>query len=530
MNTQNTIPFKTVAAGQADKAIKEAILEISSLLISDLPRKARCDHIVSTIRKALNCDAVVLMSYENDILTPISVNGLSEEVIGKRFKPQDHPRLQAILDAKAAVRFAQDDPRSDPYDGLIASDTDGKLAVHACMGAPLYVKNYIAGVITLDAIQPDTFSQVDDWALSTLVALAAASLRIGRLIDTLEEQAERRGMVTKDLVAEALKRGGELMGKSPIMEQLIQEVDIVSHSDLSVLICGETGTGKEIVARTIHAHSPRSGQPLVYVNCAALPEQIAESELFGHIKGAFTGANRGRSGKFELADKGTLLLDEVGELPLQLQAKLLRAIQFGEIQRVGEDKNISVDVRIIASTNRNLEDEVKNGQFRADLYHRLNVYPLKVPTLEQRREDIPLLTGHFLDQARIRLGCKEMRMSPPALSALARYPWPGNVRELEHVIMRAALRAASEAHEPVVIVKLQHLNIDGGQTTPGPIPDTIGNVPVQGSYSDILDQFQRQLINSVVQQTDNNWSQAAKELQIDRSNLHRLAKRLGIKK
>lgn len=530
MNTPNNALSKSDRTERIDQTVKAAILEISSQLISDLPRKARCDHIVSTIRKALNCDSVVLMSYENDFLTPISVQGLSAEVIGKRFKPQDHPRLQAILDAKGPLRFAEDDPRSDPYDGLMASDTAGKMAVHACMGAPLYVKNYIAGIITLDAIQPDTFRQVDDWSLSILVALAAASLRIGRLIDTLEEQAERRGMVTKDLVAEALKRGGKLMGESPIMEQLIQEVEIVSHSDLSVLICGETGTGKEIVARTIHAHSPRSGQPLVYVNCAALPEQIAESELFGHIRGAFTGANRDRSGKFELADKGTLLLDEVGELPLQLQAKLLRAIQFGEIQRVGEDRNTSVDVRIIASTNRDLEEEVSNGHFRADLYHRLNVYPLKVPTLEQRREDIPLLTGHFLDQARIRLGCKEMRMSPPALSALSRYPWPGNVRELEHVIMRAALRAASEARDPIVIVKLQHINIDGGQTAQGPIPDTIGNIPMQGSYNDILDQFQRQLITSTIQQTENNWSRAAKELQMDRSNLHRLAKRLGIKK
>lgn len=530
MNKQNSALRKTGETNQVKHSANEAILTISRDLITDLPRKARCDHIVSTIRKALNCDSVVLMSYENGSLTPISVNGLSAEVIGKRFDPQDHPRLQAILDAKGPVRFAEDDPLPDPYDGLMANDSAGKLSVHACMGASLYVKNYIAGVITLDALEPEAFQHVDDWTLSTLVALAAASLRITRLIETLEEQAERRGMVTKDLVAEALKRGGELMGESPVMSQLIQEVDIVSHSDLSVLICGETGTGKEIVARTIHAHSPRSGQPLVYVNCAALPEQIAESELFGHVKGAFTGASRDRSGKFELADKGTILLDEVGELPLQLQAKLLRAIQFGEIQRVGEDKNTSVDVRIIASTNRDLQEEVKNGNFRADLYHRLNVYPLKVPTLEQRREDIPLLAGLFLDQARIRLGCKEMRMSPQALSALTRYQWPGNVRELEHVIMRAALRAASDARDPVVIVELQHLNIDSNQDTQNTLASTLGNVSLDGSYSDIVDQFQRQLIENTVKQTNSNWSLAAKKLQIDRSNLHRLAKRLGIKK
>ena len=506
----------------------KAILDIAQKLTTGLSKKVRCDHVVTSIRKALQCDAVVLMSFDGEELTPISADGLSADILGRRFKPAEHPRLQTILEASFPLRFAADDPSPDPYYGLIASDTVGDPPTRACMGAPLYVKDYVAGILTFCAAKPQTFDQLDDWTLATFVALAAGALRITRLIDILREQAEQRGMVTRDLVFEALHRGGDLMGESPVMRQLSEEVDIVAHSDLSVLICGETGTGKEVVARAIHANSPRNDYPLVYVNCAALPEQIAESELFGHVKGAFTGATKDRSGKFELANKGTLLLDEVGELPLQLQAKLLRAIQFGEIQRVGSDKNTSVDVRIIASTNRNLEEEVAAGNFRADLFHRLNVYPILVPKLKDRGDDIALLTGRFLDQARVRLGCKEIRITPQALVALANYHWPGNVRELEHVIMRAALRAASESHDAVVIVEEPNLDIDD-KPTAGKLPDTQANELPEGSFTEIVDQFQAQLILNAVENCNGNWSQAAKRLQLDRSNMHRLAKRLGIK-
>ena len=231
-----------------------------------------------------------------------------------------------------------------------------------------------------------------------------------------------------------------------------------------MLITGETGTGKELVARQIHSSSSRADEALIHVNCAALPVSIAESELFGHLAGAFTGATKDRPGKFEVADEGTLFLDEIGELPLELQPKLLRALQQGEIQRIGSDRVHKVNVRVIAATNRNLEEEVGHGRFRADLYHRLAVFSLRVPALRERREDIPLLASHFADTSARRIGVASVRLDAIAKARLTESEWPGNVRELENLIARAALRAAattsgSPLSQETVTIALTHLDL-----------------------------------------------------------------------
>ncbi len=215
-----------------------------------------------------------------------------------------------------------------------------------------------------------------------------------------------------------------------------------------MLISGETGTGKELVAKAVHQGSPRAANPLVYLNCAALPESVAESELFGHVKGAFTGAISNRSGKFEMADNGTLFLDEIGELSLALQAKLLRVLQYGDIQRVGDDRSLRVDVRVLAATNRDLRQEVVEGRFRADLYHRLSVFPLSVPALRERENDVVLLAGYFCEQCRLRMGLARVILAEAARNRLQQWSWPGNVRELEHAIHRAVVLA--RATRPVM--------------------------------------------------------------------------------
>lgn len=215
-----------------------------------------------------------------------------------------------------------------------------------------------------------------------------------------------------------------------------------------MLISGETGTGKELVAKAVHQGSPRAANPLVYLNCAALPESVAESELFGHVKGAFTGAISNRSGKFEMADNGTLFLDEIGELSLALQAKLLRVLQYGDIQRVGDDRSLRVDVRVLAATNRDLRQEVVEGRFRADLYHRLSVFPLSVPPLRERESDVVLLAGYFCEQCRLRMGLARVILAEAARNRLQQWSWPGNVRELEHAIHRAVVLA--RATRPVM--------------------------------------------------------------------------------
>jgi anaerobic nitric oxide reductase transcription regulator len=368
--------------------------------------------------------------------------------------------------------------------------------------------------------------------LATLGALAGAALRTTALIEALEQRAERRGQVARELQRHAIETSGGLMGASPPYQRLLEEIAMVAASDLTVLVTGETGVGKERVAHQVHDLSPRRDEPLIHVNCAALPEAIAESELFGHVAGAFTGAVRDRAGKFEVADGGTLFLDEVGELPLTLQPKLLRALQSGEIQRVGSDRVHRVSVRVVAATNRDLEREVARGRFRADLYHRLAVFPLRVPPLRERREDVPLLAAHFADAARRRLGLGPVRLSEPVRAHLLAAEWPGNVRELENVVSRAVLRAAAgrERGAPVV-VEPRHVDLAPGEAAsaaaaPGPSPAAAEEGrPLAERVRD----YQRRLVAEAVERNGGNWAAAARELGLHRGNLHHLARRLGLR-
>ena len=233
---------------------------------------------------------------------------------------------------------------------------------------------------------------------------------------------------------------GELVGQGPARSAAVaRQIDLVAPTDSAVLVLGESGTGKELVAREVHRRSKRASRALVKVNCAAVPRELYESEFFGHAKGAFTGALRDRAGRFELADGGTLFLDEVGEIPLELQAKLLRVLQEGELERVGEERTRKVNVRIIAATNRDLRAEADAGRFRQDLYYRLSVFPVELPPLRKRVEDIPLLAEHFLALSARKLGRPKPRLTLANVQKLQHYRWPGNVRELQHVIERAVI-------------------------------------------------------------------------------------------
>ena len=245
-----------------------------------------------------------------------------------------------------------------------------------------------------------------------------------------------------------------IVGQSPAMQEVYKLIGRVAASDATVLICGETGTGKELVAEVIHENSVRADRPLVKVNCAALPETLLESELFGHEKGAFTGAVSQRKGRFELANGGTIFLDEIGEMSPNTQKKFLRVLQHGEFQRVGGSETLFTDTRVIAATNKNLEREVEEGRFRDDLYYRLNVIRITMPPLRERREDIPLLTAHFLDRHRYRPGYPPTKISEEALNLLMEYSWPGNVRQLENSIERAVVLAQGK------LITAQHVALD----------------------------------------------------------------------
>ncbi len=500
-------------------------------MTTSLSAEDRSRRLVEAVTRVVACDAAAVLRLEGDDLVPVAARGLSSDVFGRRFTRAEHPRLDAICRSEAPVRFSADSALPDPYDGLVTAAPVLTHRVHACIGCSLRVEGELIGVLTADALEPGAFDEIDDVLLAHLAALAGAALRTTDLIEALERHARQQGMVARDLVRDVLdRRGGLLLGGSAAMARLREDIEVVAGSAYPVLVTGETGVGKELVVRMLHSRSTRAEFPLVYVNCAALPESIVESELFGHEKGAFTGAVEDRPGKFRVADGASIFLDEIGELPLHVQPKFLRVLQEGEIQRVGADLPSRVDVRVLAATNRDLEAEVRLKRFRADLLHRLDVCRIRVPPLREHIEDIPVLAGHFADRARRRLGIGPIRFTPEAHETLRSSEWPGNVRELENVVSRGVLRSSSRT--PVgetIIVGRGDVSLDDRAESPnGASPSRMRAEPIRPLREATAD-FQRSLIREAVRRNRGNWAAAARDLEVDRGNLHHLARRLGIK-
>jgi formate hydrogenlyase transcriptional activator len=321
--------------------------------------------------------------------------------------------------------------------------------LRAYAGYPLLFDDELEGVLGVFRLRP--FEPAEFEVLGIFAAQAAIAIKNAALLEEAGRHQARLSEEKAYLEDEILQeRGsGEIVGRSHALRAVLRKLDQVAPADTTVLLCGETGTGKELLARYVHVRSPRRGAPLIRVNCAAISPGIVESELFGHERGSFTGALERRLGRFELAHGGTLFLDEIGEIPLEVQVKLLRALQEGEIERVGSAAPVRVDVRIVAATNRDLEAEVAAGRFRADLLYRLDVFTVRVPPLRERPEDLPLLVDHFLAKFRGKLGKPLRRLAPESVERLRRYAWPGNVRELQNVLERACVLASGEVVEVV---------------------------------------------------------------------------------
>jgi Nif-specific regulatory protein len=430
-----------------------------------------------------------------------------------------------ISDAAADPRFA-----SDPY--VIRQRPRSILCV------PILHQRRVTGVLYLENnLAPDAFTADRIQITQILASQAAISAENAALYEEMKEEIQQRKNAESALRAalsevEQLKNRlqaenlylqeeiktqhnfEEIVGSSPAIQKVFQSIERVAGTDATVLITGETGTGKELVARAIHNLSRRKDSPLIKVNCAALPAGLIESELFGHEKGAFTGAFARKKGRFELADRGTMFLDEVGELPLETQVKLLRVLQEQEFERVGGSQTLKVDVRVIAATNRNLQDVVREGAFRSDLFYRLNIFPIHIPPLRERLPDVPVLTNYFVSRCARRAGKKIESVSAEAVETLLRYPWPGNVRELANVLERAVILCDGGS------LQQDHLAIQAATAaTPSPV------VTIQ--------EAEKEHILRALEQT--GWvvggnSGAAKILGLNRTTLLARMKKLGIER
>lgn len=395
--------------------------------------------------------------------------------------------------------------------------------VRQLIGFPVRVKNESFGAVYIYVKDKRFFTDAQlklAGAVCSHISIAIANvLAYEKIQQQLTEigryksQLEQENIYLQEQIKKTLNYG-EIIGASPALQQVFKLLNNVASSDSTVLILGETGTGKELIARAIHNASPRSDKLMIKVNCAALPAQLIESELFGHERGSFTGATERRIGKFELADNSTLFLDEIGEMSLELQVKLLRAIQEKEIERVGGKCVIKTNVRLIAATNRDLEAEVDAGRFRADLFYRLNVFPIMVPPLRERRDDIPLLVAYFINKFAHKCRAKVTGMTPQALKEMMNYDWPGNVRELEHVIERSILMTDTSIISEVYLRKPGKAKETSAESTSGSLED------VERNY--ILETLQK------CKGKVRGKGGAAEILNIPPTTLHSKMKKLGI--
>ncbi|MFN7943865.1 MAG: sigma 54-interacting transcriptional regulator [Blastocatellia bacterium] len=423
---------------------RTALLEINNAIITNLDRSALFKAITQSLGRILPFDRAVLMLYqpERDSLRVAALEGpllaRRSDVIGTEITREgshagwtlDHKQCLLRCDLAEEMQF--------PIEEKILAE-----GIRSYIVAPLIGKEKPLGTLNIGSETAHRYCEDDAMFLLGVagqVALAIENMLAYEEIAALKLQLEQENIYLQEEIRTE-HNFEEIVGQSAAIRKVLQAIETVAPTDATVLICGETGTGKELVARAVHNLSPQKDKPLVKVNCAALVTGLIESELFGHEKGAFTGALARKLGRFELADGGTIFLDEIGDLPLELQTRLLRVLQEGEFERVGGAQTIKVSVRVIAATNRDLTEAVQTGNFRSDLFYRLNVFPLTLPPLRERREDIPLIVSHLLHRFTKKLGKPLERLSRDSMERLLRYDWPGNVRELLSVIERAAILA-----------------------------------------------------------------------------------------
>jgi Nif-specific regulatory protein len=402
----------------------------------------------------------------------------------------------------------------------IGTESVMRAEIVSSIGVPLWDGDTIRGVIHCDNRGAGILLGDDLDMVTAVAGLATLAIENARLVQRLRLAEERlRGEVKYLKGREERRRFSDIIGDSNAMKEIFRQLEKVIDTRATVCIEGETGTGKEVIASAIHYQGKRRDKLFVAQNCAAVPENLLESELFGHKKGAFTGADHDKKGLFEIADGGTLFLDEIGEMSLNLQAKLLRVLQEGEIRPVGATAAKSIDVRIICATNRSLEKEVEKGTFRQDLFYRLRVFPLRLPPLRERREDIPLLVEHFLRKYTVEMNKPVAGVTPEALDQLAAYSWPGNIRELENEVQRLVIQCDNEGFITPELLAPAVRKVEG----------LLGRVaPKKGTLKDMMEEVERWLLVEALRDHGGNKTKTAETLGITREGLHKKLAKYGM--
>jgi formate hydrogenlyase transcriptional activator len=517
------------ASQQAQERL-QLLLDLTNRVVSNLNLRDVLREISANIRRVMQCDGVGI-----DLPSPVDQR--------LRLYALDFPGNPGIIEEgfeppasenDSVVKvFRTGEPVIVSVEELESLSFVVELGIKSLVHVPLVGRNRTVGVLSLGSLRETAFVPADLLFLTQIarqVAIAVENAVAFGEVSDLKDKLAQEKLYLEDEIRSELKFE-EIVGKSDALRRVLQQIEIVAPTDSTVLIYGETGTGKELIARALHNLSSRHANGFVKLNCAAIPTGLLESELFGHERGAFTGAISQRIGRFELANRGTMFLDEIGEVPLELQPKLLRVLQEREFERLGSTRTLSTDARLIAATNRDLEVLVNEQKFRSDLYYRLNVFPIRVPSLRERPEDIPLLVRHFVQQFSRRLSKTIDSIPSETMTMLVKYPWPGNIRELQNVIERAAILTAG----PVLKVPSDDLRSPTNAPVPvfaAPANHRLSDTGSNRTMRSVLDDAERQQILTALEQS--NWTVAgtngaAALLGMKRSTLQSRMQKLGIR-